>query len=101
MTTLTRPRYPSLGPGQPPQRPSRAAPPPAYCIQCREGVVHFAPQRPMCLVCWLEEYAGQSVGLFRDDLMAYCHGCGEQADGITFGSPLCQACEEDCADWAV
>lgn len=95
MTTRTRPRYPSLGPGQPPQLPSRVTPPPAYCIQCREEIRHFAPQRPMCIRCW-EEYQYQPITVFRDGLMAYCHGCGEQEE-VTFGAPLCQDCEEDPA----
>ena len=51
----------------------------------------------MCLLCWLAEYEGQPIAEFRDELMAYCHGCGEQEEEVTFGSPLCQACEEDSA----
>lgn len=49
----------------------------------------------MCIRCW-EEYQGQSITEFRDGLMTYCHGCGEQEE-VTFGAPLCQDCEEDLA----
>ena len=100
MTTRARPRFLSLGPGQPPQLPSSITPPPAYCIQCRVEIRRFAPQRPMCIRCW-EEYEGQPIAEFRDEPMAYCHGCGEQEREITFGSPLCQDCEEDYVESAV
>ena len=49
----------------------------------------------MCIRCW-EEYQYQPITVFRDGLMAYCHGCGEQEE-VTFGAPLCQDCEEDLA----
>ena len=88
-----KPEYPKLAPGQPPQLLTYADPPAAYCIQSGQPITQFAPQRPMSLACW-GKYRHLSLWLFRTGPQRFCHGCGTEAPGITFGSPLCGNCAE-------
>ena len=87
------PQYQKLAPGQPPQRIIHAPAAPAYCIQCGKGVCRLSPQLPMCVGCW-DTYRDLPIWAFRDDPTSFCHGCGGEVHGISFGSPLCGACEE-------
>ena len=50
-------------------------------------------QRPMSVTCW-GKYRHLSLWLFRTGPQRFCHGCGTEAPGITFGSPLCGDCAE-------
>ncbi len=88
-----RQRYHSLGAGQPPQRRLRARRAPGYCISCGSGVIQFAPQRPMCIDCWSDNYQCLPIRNFRDSSMRFCHRCGSR-EQITYGAPLCSACDQ-------
>ena len=84
----TRPRYRSLGRGQPPQRLVRARLAVAYCNCCGHGVSRYALQRPMCIDCWRSEYESSPIRDYRDIPMQFCHRHGEGAQ-VSFGAPQC------------
>ena len=95
----TRPRYHSLGHGQPPQRLVRSPRPPAYCILCGHGVSRYVLQRPMCVHCWRSDYESRPIRDFRDVSMQFCHQCGMGAR-VSFGSPQCSAHDEEDSQFA-
>ena len=90
---MSHPNYRSLGPGQPPQRHTSSGN--GFCVICRERIEFQAPQRPMCLECWLplRQFGMQGA---RSSPTEWCHGCAAPHPS-TVGDVYCNACAGEYA----
>ncbi len=64
--------------------------PKGFCVRCSSNI-NYNSQKPLCLPCYDEWSEWENVN-YKE---VFCHHCGKEKEGLSFGKPKCNKCYKE------